>query len=375
MIVGLAMASLAVDLARVQVAKTEILTAADAAALAAAQLLPTRSTATTAAVNTAAAITADGRAVALDSNLDVEFGTWDSTNRVFTATSASSTANAVRVTVKRVASRSNAIPLSIGSIFGINSCDVCTSAVATSANYGYGMIGLTSIKMSGNATASYRSDSSSFSATQHGSIASNGNITLSGSTYVDGDARPGMSGTVSGASGRVSGITTSVPAPLSFPNLPTGDPGTYATVNNNSELGTLPGATPGDLNLGSNTSLTLSGGTYYLHNLNLSGTATLTLNGPTTIYVSHDLTLSGTVNVNLNLPRNLKIIMTTNGNVTVSGSSALYSSIYAPQSPIKFTGTGDIYGSVLGKTIDMSGSSAVYYDLALTANSSAVLVK
>ena len=42
-----------------------------------------------------------------------------------------------------------------------------------------------------------------------------------------------------------------------------------------------------------------------------------------------------------------------------------YADIYGPQSRINMSGTGDIYGSIVGKSIDMTGNSAIHYDMSL----------
>jgi hypothetical protein len=43
----------------------------------------------------------------------------------------------------------------------------------------------------------------------------------------------------------------------------------------------------------------------------------------------------------------------------------LYASIYGPTSAVTLSGTGDIYGSVLGKSVSMTGTSAIHYDLGI----------
>ena len=74
---------------------------------------------------------------------------------------------------------------------------------------------------------------------------------------------------------------------------------------------------------------------------------------------------------------NLTIIMCPNGStppgsMTISSNAALYADIYAPQSNITLSGTGDIYGAVVGKSITMSGTSNIHYDLSLSGSNGAV---
>ena len=55
--------------------------------------------------------------------------------------------------------------------------------------------------------------------------------------------------------------------------------------------------------------MTLPGGVYYIHDFNMSSTATLTFTGPATIYCWHNFTMSGNTTTNLGVPKNLNIIM------------------------------------------------------------------
>src|SRR5690349_62803 len=76
--------SLGVDMARVQLAKTELMRAADAAARAAASQIPSDlATAQTLAQQFSGYNSADGSTVSL-SNSDIQFGSWDTTAKTFT---------------------------------------------------------------------------------------------------------------------------------------------------------------------------------------------------------------------------------------------------------------------------------------------------
>src|SRR5688572_25149266 len=104
--------SFGVDYGRVQLAKTQLQGAADAAVRAAAAKIDDGATAArTAAVAIAAANKCDGDAVVLDPAQDVEFGQWDKNDRTFTPLTgaAQNSANAIRVTARRIAARDTAI--------------------------------------------------------------------------------------------------------------------------------------------------------------------------------------------------------------------------------------------------------------------------
>lgn len=129
LIVMIGFASLAVDLGRVIVCKTQLRAAADAAARAGVAALPQgNSNAITAAVNLAAQNNADGSPVVLNPNTDVIVGTWNATT--FTFTAGGSSPNAVEVFARRTAATNNAVPLIMGQILGVNTCDTSASSVA-----------------------------------------------------------------------------------------------------------------------------------------------------------------------------------------------------------------------------------------------------
>jgi len=122
--------SFAVDLGRVQVAKTELRRAADAAARAAIpEMGTTLSNLQAVAQQYGSANLVDGTALSLDATNDIAVGTWDTTNRVF-VTTAFANANAVRITARRTAARGNAVPLLFAAALGQKTCDVSAVAIA-----------------------------------------------------------------------------------------------------------------------------------------------------------------------------------------------------------------------------------------------------
>ncbi|HEY8666794.1 MAG TPA: collagen-binding domain-containing protein [Tepidisphaeraceae bacterium] len=161
---------------------------------------------------------------------------------------------------------------------------------------------------------------------------------------------------------------------LSYPN---GDAGTYATVNDDAQAGGWINSNR-DLKMGNGDWASLPGGNYYIHDMNIGSGASLWFTGPTTIYCYHNLTINGNTYTASSVPQNLKIVMCPSsggalpGTVNVGSSADLYASIYAPQSAVTLSGSGDIYGSVLSKSIDMTGTSAIHYDTALSGSSGAV---
>jgi hypothetical protein len=280
---------------------------------------------------------------------------------------------AVRVTCRRTKARGTAITLSLGSLVGMPTCDVTASAVASSKPLVFGVVGLDYINMTGNASNSYWSTNGGGSPGNFGNIGSNGNITLSGSTQISGNARPGIGMAVNDPA-KVAGTTTPLSAPLVYP---VEDAGAYATINDNANV---PGIylSSGTLKVGSGKTCTLPGGVYYFYNAYIGGTLQFT--GPATIYCYSTFDMSGQAITSADTPQNLRIVICRNTgglspSLTVGSNAALYADIYAPEAPIRLTGSGDIYGSVVGKSIDMTGTSAIHYDLALSGGGKVVLVK
>jgi Flp pilus assembly protein TadG len=367
MAVILGFGSFAMDYGRVQLAKTQLRVAADSAARAAAPALGSITNVQDLAAQYAALNTCDGLTVTIDKTTDVEFLAWDTTTRTYTvlAGAARTTADAVRVTCKRTGA--NGVPLLLTRTFGMNTFDVKASAIVAMIPPGFGLVGINYISLKGNSSASYWSSTGSFSGNS-GNIASNGNITSTTNASIQGTIW-----TVAGAT--VSGITSNarrtLTQPLSYAN---GSSAPYsATTNDN---GLLPSGviSANNWNIASNKTYSIPAGHYYVKNFSCSGT--MNLLGSVTIYCYGTFNLGGQGNTASNLPKNLNILMIpdpTNGSapgaVSVSSGSAIYANFYAPQSDITLGGSGAIYGQVIGKSITMSGTSDIYYDLSLAGGS------
>jgi Flp pilus assembly protein TadG len=360
------MASLGVDYARVQLAKTELQRAADAAARYAALTLSSgTATARSNAVDCAAQNTVDGQPLVLDPNLDVEFGTWRASTKTFIP-SAGSSVDSVRISAHRTAARGNAIPLTMAAVIGRSTCDVNVTSIAQ-VKSGFGLIGLDSIDISGNAnTDSYNSVNGMYSAAvarNGGNVASNGNITISGGGIVNGDAHPGAGKSVLLSGGAVvTGSQAPLTQTLSFP-APT-LPGSYFSV--------------GALSVSSGTYY-VPAGDYYCTSLSISNNATFYCLGPVRVFCSGPINISGGYcSTYQNRPANLQFLMLNNSAVTLSGQANFYATIYAPLSPVYQSGAADVYGSIVGKSLNFSGTwdGGVHFDESLgTGGTTISLVK
>jgi Flp pilus assembly protein TadG len=376
MTAGVAIASLMVDFGRVQVAKAQLQDAADSAARAAVVNLGNVSATQDAAAQYAAANNCDGTPVAIDKTNDVQFVSWDSTARTYTVLSGANqvNANAVRVSCSRTGN--NGITLMFGKLLGMTNCNASASAIAYINPSSYGLVGLNYIKLSGSASMSYFSSNGNVGGNAAG-IASNGNITSSGTAAIHGTVWTQSGATVSGVT---AASRKTLSAPLSYPN---GSPGTYSKINNDDANITPSGLvnnTP-DLNISGKTA-TLPAGNYYFHNVAVSGSGKIVCTGVVNIYYYGTFAMSGSTQTYGNIPGNLTITAVPTptgaapGTLTLSGSSAMYANVYAPQSDITLSGSGDIHGWVIGKSITLSGSANMYYDLSSPSNGGAIqLVK
>ncbi|MBP7242531.1 pilus assembly protein TadG-related protein [Amaricoccus sp.] len=117
----------AVDVSHTRLVKNRLQSAADAAALAGVQLLGDQAAARTRAVAYAAANVPPGFG-AVTAAADVDFGSFDPAERVFTPSSTD--VNAIRVVARRDAERGNAAPRFLAAIFGDEAIAVGASAVA-----------------------------------------------------------------------------------------------------------------------------------------------------------------------------------------------------------------------------------------------------
>lgn len=155
--------------------------------------------------------------------------------------------------------------------------------------------------------------------------------------------------------------------PVNIPTLPNGN---FTTV------GVLPpGKKYGNIQLsGNNSVLTLGNGVYVFDGLKLSGQAQIVL-APG---ASAEVYITGTGNAGLDLSG--QGILNASGKagnltfyggpgltseVTVTGNAQAYYRVYVPFAPVKIAGNGDVFGSVVGKSVRNVGNGKIHYDRAL----------
>jgi len=159
----------------------------------------------------------------------------------------------------------------------------------------------------------------------------------------------------------ITGPTDPLPAPLFAPSVML-DP-----ASNDSNNGTLPKEyfTDGNFNLYGKHEATLAAGVYYVNDLIIDSPAILHLEGPVTLLVSGQVNIAGNIETHEVRPANLRIRLTSDKPVTIAHNNTLVSDLYAPQSAIQISGKGDIFGSVVGKTLTINGTRNLHFDESL----------
>ncbi len=133
MAVLLMFASLAVDLGRAQLVKTELRRVADAASRYGAASLSSGNVSTVQAnaIDAANDNTVDGATFNI-TNSDIEFGTWSTTSKTLTVLSGSSrsSANAIRITARMTSANNNALPMTFAQVLGRRTLDIEAQSTA-----------------------------------------------------------------------------------------------------------------------------------------------------------------------------------------------------------------------------------------------------
>jgi hypothetical protein len=127
----------------------------------------------------------------------------------------------------------------------------------------------------------------------------------------------------------------------------------------------------------------------------------MVVTGPASLYVTSDFTLNGNASIYVAPGGSLKLYLggsdnklngggISNGSgvatnlsiyglntatsIKYAGNAQFIGTVYAPQSNIDITGTADLFGAIVGKTISTGGSSTFHYDESLGGGSSKYIV-
>ena len=354
-----ALASLAVDLGRVYLVRSELQLAADAAArYAAAGFADGVDVAENNAVNAADDNNADGTPVVLSRGEDIEFGTWNASTRQFTPLTgnARSGADAIRVTARRVSTRGTAVPLALGRIIGVSTCDASAVSVVRAARRGGpgGFVGIGNMEVGNNGViAGYNSASGApggANLNDNVTIGSNGAALLGSNTDFGGSVVLGPSGTFFGPNVDLDRLTSVL---------------TYPPV----ESPTVPNS--GALDVPAHTTTALPGGTYSYSSITLGQGSTLTFTGPATVYVDGDITTGNAAAITAfeGIPANLRIRVLGSHVISLGNNVTVVADLYAPQSTFQDMNNVHFRGALVAFDVRFGNNGYLYYDVNLVSGS------
>jgi hypothetical protein len=172
-------------------------------------------------------------------------------------------------------------------------------------------------------------------------------------------------------------LTPYTPPAPPYPTNPV--PPTKTTTYNGSQ--TLSAGTYGSVKVtGGKITLGVAGSTtpaiYTMNSLTVSGGGEIDIAGPVVININYsgngdavNIGGNGFVNaVNPPIASNFVINYGGQGNVQVNGGAAAFAVIDAPNANVTLNGGSNFFGQVLGKTINDTGGTSFYWDLAANTN-------
>lgn len=129
----------------------------------------------------------------------------------------------------------------------------------------------------------------------------------------------------------------------------------------------------GNIRVTANATLTLHAGTYNINSLTLAGGATITVaSGPVILNVagqsdSMPIDFAGGAAINESFdPSLLRIHYAGTGTLRLTGGTTTAAIVYAPLAAASIAGGADFYGSVLAATVDAAGGAQLHYDRRLS---------
>ena len=256
--------------------------------------------------------------------------------------------------------------------------------------------GCGALSMSGAAlTDSFDSSAGTYAATHQlsgGDVGTNGNLTMAGSSKVNGGLWTPKNGTGICSGGSVKALTTSgtasvsggvtqLPSAQSYPTPPAPSPvpppSAYTVPNGSNTL--TPGSY-GNITAGGIAVFHMSTGTYNVNSIALTNSGQLVVDsGPVVINIMGTgqatvLSLAGAgVANNTGVPANLQINYAGAGAINVNNGAAAYLTINAPNAAVTVNGAGGVFGSIIGGTVTLGNSGVVHFDRALSGTGSSTV--
>ena len=132
----------------------------------------------------------------------------------------------------------------------------------------------------------------------------------------------------------------------------------------------LPPGNYGQVTVSNGASLVLQPGVYVIRKLEFSGGARVSLasnDQPVKIYIGERFDLSNGVSVSSPTlsPQLLQLNLADGANYLQTGGTNFTGIVYGPGATIKMENSADVYGSVVGSSVTLTGSGSIHYDEAL----------
>lgn len=219
-----------------------------------------------------------------------------------------------------------------------------------------------------------------------GSLGSNGNINLDGSSvHVRGNAIPGKGDEVIVNGGPiVSGDMVPRQIEVELPPAPLSEFQDAMANNNNGGLGGSGNgnkvrwrAAQNTVSISGNTTVSFPAGTYFFKDFTALAGTVINVLGPVRIYIVGDFTIGSGTSIVAGSPSDVEILVhpygqqlglsgaPTETNVKISGGSQVTWSMYGPGASLDIGGGNDFYGAAIGKQIELNGNNRFHYDKAL----------
>ncbi len=238
--------------------------------------------------------------------------------------------------------------------------------IPSGTSFDYAAFGSEEVTINGNANIdSYNSSNGSYGGTNIGTSGTTGtNSTSAGKLYLEGNSQ--IKGNLVVGVGGNTNTVISVAGSATY----TGSRSSLTTTKSMAVISSSM-TSSGALNLNGNTTYTLAAGTYRFSSVKINGNARLVATGAVTMYVDGEITLNGNgVTTSSNRPSNMVIYGTTSAKVTLNGNNSFYGGIYSPLSEFEVNGNATVYGSVIGRDLEINGNARIHYDTTLAGNSS-----
>ena len=287
----------------------------------------------------------------------VEVGAWDSVNQVFSPMKILDRQNrpfAVRVR----ATRKN-IPLFFARLMGTPTADIQREAISIGSRPCRGLWGFNGISVPGNIKVDgYDSTRRVYNPRRSGDgdVCSGRGIDAMGAFDISGHVMTGLgySVHVGGATRPPSGITTTSLSGMDAPDL---------------ELSNIQSLTnKGNLSLTGQQTVLLNAPSALFDSIAIRDGAAARIDTPTTVYILGDLDSAGKGFVNTARdPANLTIIVL-GENVALGAASDFFGTLIAPNAHVILSGTHELFGMVIGKTVEVRGDIEFHIDASLPAH-------